>query len=128
MLGNVYSTGTFTGTAIFDSFTLDAGDTPDIFVIKQNPNGEVLWITQFDCPDFNLIRAESIVVDTQGNVYTAGYFYDSITIGDTILTSSEQETRSAFVTKQDTSGNVLWAKKLGKQIIFLSKNDDRYLR
>jgi len=81
--------------------------------MKQNPNGDVLWVTQFDGTDITGVK--SIVVDSQNNVYTTGYFRgNSITIGNSILTSSEQEIENAFVTKQDTSGNVLWAEKIGQ--------------
>jgi len=111
-VGNVYATGTFTGTAIFDSFTLDAGNSPDIFVVKQDSSGNTLWATHFG--GTNISGVQSIVADSQGNVYTTGYFYDNITIGNSTLTSSEQQTKSAFVVKHDTSGNVLWAKKIGQ--------------
>jgi len=110
---NVYTIGTFNGIANFDSFTLDAGNSSDIFVLKQNSSGNVLWVTPFTTPQNSIgLVSESIVLDTQGNIYTSGYFSsDSITLGDITLTRSVEETTNAFITKQDSSGNVLWAKK-----------------
>jgi len=110
--GNVYSTGTFSGVATFDYFTLDSGNSPDIFVLKQDYNGEVLWVTQFG--ETNISGSQSIIVDTQGSVYTIGYFRNNITIGNINLTGYNSETRNFFISKQDTSGNVLWVKEIGQ--------------
>jgi len=69
-LGNVYTIGTFIGTAVFDSFTLDAGNSSDIFVVKQNSSGDVLWVTAFTTPqNSSPATSKSIVLDTQGNIY-----------------------------------------------------------
>jgi len=110
-LGNVYVAGNFLGTVTFDSFTLNSGNSPDVFVLKQDASGNVLWVTHFG--GTNISDVQSIVADSQGSAYTIGYFYENITLGN-ITISSEQQTRSYFIAKQDTSGNVLWAKKIGQ--------------
>ena len=49
--------------------------------------------------------------DNQGNLYMAGFFYESATFGSTILTSTGG--RDLFVAKLDPAGNWLWVKRSG---------------
>jgi len=116
--GNIYTTGRFSGTATFGTFTLDAQSDSDIFVVKQDSEGNVLWVSQFVGTQNFLLppsSSQTIVADTQGNVYTVGNFgADSITFGDFILTRPTGATINTFVVKQDPLGNVLWAKNFGE--------------
>jgi len=112
--GNVYITGVFTGEATFGSITLNAGNVADIFVVKQDGYGNVLWATQFsDIQDSSIVIPQSIAVDTQGNIYTVGHFANTVTFEDITLTRGEEAINNAFIVKQNESGNVLWAKKFG---------------
>jgi len=117
---NVYTTGTFTGIATFDNITLNTGssNTVNIYIVKQDPLGNVLWATNFgNTQNFGSIRPFSIVADSQDNVYTIGTFsdYDSLTFGNiTLIRSSPEGIDNAFIVKQDSSGNVLWAKILNQ--------------
>ena len=119
-LGNIYTTGSFNGTASFGSYTFTSNTNErSIYVVKQNTSGQVLWATQFSSPwttipqDFLSI---GITTDTQGNIYTTGTFRaDTATFGDITLERitlgfSPYDT---FVVKQNTSGQVLWAKNFG---------------
>lgn len=125
--GNVYTTGLFSGTATFGSVTLTGEPaSQDIFVVKQNSSGQVLWAEKFfgswigGTPQF---QSTGITVDTQGNVYTTGYFSDgygggTATFGDITLTFITETTTGnsgtdIFVVKQDATGQVLWAKNFG---------------
>src|SRR5690554_6880835 len=124
--GNVYTTGLFSGIATFGSFTLTGEPTSqDIFVVKQNASGQVLWAEKFfgsfsgGTPQF---QSTSIAVDSQGNLYTTGYFSDgygsgTATFGNITLTFITETTGNVgadiFVVKQDSSGQVLWAKNFG---------------
>jgi len=112
--GNIYTAGAFSSTTTFGTFTLQAESSSDIFVVKQDPSGEVVWVTPFvGTQSFSVYQA--IVTDSQGNVYTAGNFRDeSITFGDFTLTRPVGATVNAFIVKQDPSGNVLWAKNFGE--------------
>lgn len=57
----------------------------------------------------------SIVVDAQGNIYTTGYFYDTVDFDPGVGVFNITSTGSAdvFITKFDASGNFVWAKNLG---------------
>ena len=57
----------------------------------------------------------SMAVDSSGNVYTTGYFYDTVDFdpgaGTANLTSNGLY--DVFVSKLDSSGNLVWAKQFG---------------
>ena len=110
-LGNTYVTGAFNGTATFGNTTLTSTSFgySDAFIAKFDSNKNVLWAQKLGgtLTDFGL----GITVDGAGNSYATGFFSGIATFGSTTLTSADDE--DAFITKLDSSGNVLWAQKLG---------------
>jgi hypothetical protein len=74
--GNVYTTGSFYGTADFDpgpgTFNLTSAGDGDIFISKLDDSGNFVWAKHMGgfYDDF----ANSIAVDEFGNVYTTGSF------------------------------------------------------
>ena len=114
---NIYVTGLFYETAYFSSDSLipgltSAGDR-DVFVAKLNSNGHLIWAKGFG--GSNKDYANSIAVDNAGNVYTTGVFngtadFDPGT-GAYNLTSKGHD--DVFVSKLNSSGNLVWAKALG---------------
>jgi hypothetical protein len=89
--GNYYVTGNYTGAVTFGSFTLTNLGQTDIFVVKYNASGTVLWAQKYG--DANIQQANSIAVDATGNCYIGGY-------SDVFL----------FYAKYNASGVVQWTK------------------
>lgn len=122
-LGNVYTTGTFNNIATFGSITLTTTTGRSIFVVKQDALGTVLWVKEFVSewtPEIYGFTATGIATDTQGNIYTTGYFGgETSTFGNITLTRSSVSTTvsnkpsDTFVVKQNASGQVLWAENFG---------------
>ncbi|MCP4645667.1 MAG: hypothetical protein GY851_34800, partial [bacterium] len=115
--GNVYATGTFQATADFDpgagtTNLTSAGDT-DIFVQKLDASGALVWAKQMSGPRFEY--GLSVAVDSTGNVYTTGWFQETVdfdpSAGTTNLTSAGSE--DIFVQKLDASGALVWVKQMG---------------
>jgi hypothetical protein len=105
--GSVYVAGTFTGTVAFGSTKLtDAGGQGSGFVAKFTSTGSVAWARVVNS---NQVFEEvfGLAVDPAGNVYAAGAFDGTITIGSTTLTSGSGF--GAFVTKLNSSGAFQWA-------------------
>jgi hypothetical protein len=116
LLGNVYITGSFKGTADFDpgvgvyNLTSNSGD--QIFISKLNSSGAFVWAKNMR----GIGNGFSIAIDMANNVYTTGrYLYTvdfdpgagvynltSVGAGDDI-----------FVSKLDASGAFVWAKRMG---------------
>ncbi|MFZ5799347.1 MAG: hypothetical protein ACOY3O_13140 [Thermodesulfobacteriota bacterium] len=119
-LGNVYTTGYFVGTVDFDP---GAGSAPrtsegssDIFISKLDGNGNFVgaWTMGGTADDYGY----GILVDGGGNIYSTGYFKNTVdfdpdpAIGATYpLTSAGIE--DIFLSKLDNSGNFVWANKIG---------------
>ncbi|MEO8150374.1 MAG: T9SS type A sorting domain-containing protein [Bacteroidia bacterium] len=114
--GNVLVTGDFQSVSVtFGTTTLtNAGSisTNDIFVVKYDASGNVLWAKSAGGNSTDYVRG--ISTDASGNVLITGSFQsDSISFGTTTLTNASAGNNDIFVAKYDVSGNVLWAKSAG---------------
>ena len=109
--GNVYAAGYFLSLTInFGTTVLTNVAFEDIFLVKYDYSGNVLWAKSFG-GDYDE-RARALAVDAAGNVLMAGIFASStLTFGSTTLVLAGNT--DLFVTKFDSAGNVLWAKSAG---------------
>src|SRR6185312_3728079 len=110
---NVYMTGTFGGNSQVGTFSLSSTgiNNYNIFLIKYNTNGNVLWAKQSKLPSANSYGfVSSVATDKFGNIFITGYFQDTISFGPFSLTSRDSST-NIFLVKYDSSGTVLWAKQ-----------------
>ena len=114
---NVYITGGFDDTVDFDPgmgvTKLTAVGKKDIFIQKLDANGNFLWAKSFGGRDYD--RGTSIAVDADGNVYTTGYFIDTVDFdpGPDSMKISAVGLWDSFIQKLDANGNLLWAKSIG---------------
>jgi hypothetical protein len=115
--GNIYMTGSFSGTADFDpgpgTFYLTSAGAGDIFVIKTDAQGHFIWARAMggDTDDIGL----SIALDGEGNIYTIGNFTGLADLdpGPGVFGLSSNGLRDFFILKLDTSGSFLWAVGIG---------------
>lgn len=122
--GNIYVTGSFNGTSDFDPSTAvfnrtSAGAT-DIFILKLDNNGDFVWAKTIGGISFYGDESFSIATDASGNVFTTGYFNEKVDFdpGAGVFNldfSSGSCTNCAqiFISKLDTNGNFVWAKRGG---------------
>jgi Ca2+-binding RTX toxin-like protein len=106
--GNLYLTGGFSSSINFGSTTLTSAGSDDIFVSKLDSSGNVVWAKSFGGSGTDKAKT---MLDKAGNLYLTGSFSNSISFGSTTLTSTGDT--DAFITKLDSSGNVIWAKNFG---------------
>ena len=107
--GNVFITGNFTGTISFGDVTLESAGSGDIFIVKYDAGGDLLWAQQ--AGGSSDILAHDIAVDNAGNCYIIGDFYDTAIFGDkTTYSTSAQD---VFTVKYDADGYALWAASCG---------------
>jgi len=114
---NVYIIGGFDDTVDFDPgmgvTKLTAVGKKDIFIQKLDANGNFLWAKAFGGRDYD--AGTSIAVDADGNVYTTGYFIDTVDFdpGPDSMKISAVGLWDSFIQKLDANGNFLWAKSFG---------------
>ncbi|HNR21025.1 MAG TPA: T9SS type A sorting domain-containing protein [Bacteroidia bacterium] len=103
--GDIYLTGKFQGTVIFDTDTAIASfNYDDMYVTKTDLSGNLQWLKTTGISD---IRGIDISVMNNGNVLIAGYFRDSVSFGTIMLydTGSNQ----SFCAELSATGNWEWA-------------------
>ncbi len=115
--GNVYTTGSFGGTADFDPgpgvFSLTSAGMADGFISKLDAGGNFVWAKQLGGSLNDLGR--SIAVDASGNLYVTGSFYGTADFdpGPGTLNLTSAGAWDFFIMKLDTDGNLAWAKAFG---------------
>ncbi|ERJ57861.1 hypothetical protein M472_16255 [Sphingobacterium paucimobilis HER1398] len=114
--GDVYTTGSFVGTADFDPGSgvynlVGQGSTTDIFVQKLDRDGNFVWAIGMGGPTNDV--GYSLGVDAAKNVYVTGNFTGIATFGNVTLNAGTTGARDIFVTKINANGTVSWAKSMG---------------
>jgi hypothetical protein len=115
--GNIYVAGTFQGTVDFNpdigTNNLTSVGGIDIFICKYDSNGNFIWAKSFGSTVSDYCK--SIFVDFQGNVYATGYFQSTTDFdpGTGTFTLSSSGSSDIYITKLDSNGNFIWAKKMG---------------
>ncbi len=105
----MYATGYFEGYVRFGNITLTSAGEHDVYLVKYDAAGNVLWAQQAGGTGED--QAYGISVDATGNVYVTGSFETTATFGGTALTSVGYT--DIFIAKYNAAGNILWAKRAG---------------
>jgi len=114
--GNVYITGYF-------SLNLGGGISSnggyDIFIAKLDSNGNIVWIKSMGGTSSDY--GESITTDASGNVYTTGFFYNTVDFnpGSGVSNLVSNGGYDIFIQKLDANGNFLWLNLWEAQVLIL---------
>ncbi|MFT5920647.1 MAG: hypothetical protein ACI9FU_002469, partial [Granulosicoccus sp.] len=126
--GNIYTTGTFIGTADFDPSTeVDEHSAynwdpfypkTDLFISKLDSDGEFVWAKAIGGPYDD--QGSSIAVDGSGNSYITGFYYDTVDFdpnagvnNQTASITNNAPRKEVFVMKLNTLGNLEWVNSIG---------------
>ena len=115
--GNLYISGSFSGTVDFDPtptinmVTSVKGN--DIFIAKYNSSGQLVWVRGIG--GLSNEGGSNIVLDHQGNIYVVGEFGGTVDFdpGPSIYTLTAETFVNEFLLKLDPEGNFIWAKNFG---------------
>jgi hypothetical protein len=109
--GNLYIVGAFQNNDItFDTVTLKNINWMDMFIIKMNSNGDILWAKSAGGRGDDI--PYDVTIDEQGFVYVAGGFQsDTMYVEtDTLIQNGRV---AAFLIKYDSDGNMIFTKSAG---------------
>jgi hypothetical protein len=115
--GNIYTIGRFEGTADFDPgvgvFNLTSAGSFDVFISKLDASGNFVWAKQF--AGSSAAEGFRISIDAIGSVYATGRFQGTVDFdpGPGVTNLSSAGVFDAFITKLDSFGDFIWAKRLG---------------
>ena len=109
--GNVLVAGFYSSATItFGMFTLTNTGGEDIFLVKYDVSGNVLWAKNFGGTGDD--EAISVAVDDSNHIIVTGnYTSSALVFGSTTLTNTGGD--DIFLYKCDANGNVIWAKSAG---------------
>lgn len=103
--GNSYVCGSFSGTITVGSTTLASKGGSDMYIIKYDPNGNILWAKAYGSAGED--EAKSIAIDNSGNIFIAG------SIGGTVNFDGKQvpfsQATDLFVASFNSNGQNLSA-------------------
>jgi hypothetical protein len=109
--GNAYMTGYFIDTVSFGAITLYneriwPSFNGDMFLIKYDANGNVLWAKQsIAASSASASAGKSTAVEGSGNIYVTGYIDDTVKIGAHTLISKNSD---PFLAKYTPAGSLIW--------------------
>lgn len=109
-------TGSFKGTATFGHISLTSGRFEDIFLVKYEPDGKVVWARKAGGTSWDFGR--NVAVDAAGNSYVTGHFlsataaFDLFTVKNTDI---NERFSDIFLAKYDADGKVVWVKSVGSR-------------
>lgn len=117
-LGNVYTTGYFSGTVDFDpgpaTYTLSSTGGTDIFVSKLDAAGNFVWAKTIG--GLGMDRGTALSIDPSMNLVIGGFFNSTVDFdpGSAVATvSATSSWDDAFFMKLDGNGNFLWVNQIG---------------
>lgn len=116
--GNVYVTGQFSNTVDFDPGAgvqnATANSSSNVYILKLDASGDFVWVNTYE-GFFSFGGGQSIVIDANGDLYTAGGFSSTVDFdpGNGTFNLSSFGANDIFISKLSASGNFVWAKNIG---------------
>lgn len=107
--GNIYVTGRFQGSALFDKTKLEGAGDDEIFLIKYDPSGKLVWAKRAGGKKED--ASYGLSMDGDGNIYMAGFFNDTAYFDKIQIISKGKE--DIFIAKFNQNGDVIWCKQAG---------------
>jgi len=112
--GNVLAGGQFRESVTFGPFTLGGPSIYGAFLVKYDPDGNVLWAREASGPapgggpESGGSVANAVAVDATDHVVVAGQYIETLSIGPFTLPNGGAN-EEGYAARYDADGNVLWA-------------------
>lgn len=112
--GNSYVTGYFSGTVTFGITTLTSAGSYDIFIIKYDPSGNIVWAKS--AGGNNTDYGYGISIDGSGNSYVSGAFFSGSSANFSGTTLAGAGSFDIFIAKYNSAGTLQWVKSAGSTL------------
>lgn len=106
--GNVYLSGSYSGTVNFGGINLTAATGSEMFLAKYGTNGGLQWLAR---GTGRSAEGRGISVDAAGNVFLIGSFRNTLLLENTSLVAAGAE--DLFVARYSPAGQLQWATSFG---------------
>ncbi|QDT57015.1 Beta-propeller repeat protein [Caulifigura coniformis] len=111
--GNVYVTGSFTGTTDFDPSSKVKSVTSSYsssFVMKLDTNGKFGWVSPFLSSAGSSSTVNSLEIDPSGSLVVGGSYNGTVDFNPGSGTTTLSSAGGGFVAKLNSSGSLAWAR------------------
>lgn len=108
---NAIVVGLFNGTGQFGTNQIASKGLSDLFVCKYDGDGTLLWAKGWGGSLED--AATATAVDTNGNIFVAGFYRGDVSLGGKALPPSPGNSLNAFIAKLSGAGDVQWARGIG---------------
>ena len=102
----IVAVGFFSDTVHFGTHQLVSNGNADIFMVKYDNTGSVVWANGYGSST-GLDLAAKIIADNSGNLYITGRFANAINFTGTAITGAGSS--DAYIAKFDNAGTPVWA-------------------
>jgi hypothetical protein len=106
--GDIFIVGTFSGEIALNGQKIGAAGSTDVFVLKLDKTGKMLWGKSFG--DAGAQEGQAVTVDSTGSVVIAGISTTPLNLGEPAMAMTPA---GLFVVKLDGDGKVLWSNGFG---------------
>jgi hypothetical protein len=113
--GNVYCSGSFSGTVQFQPGTgIQSNGDRDVFIEKFDPDGNLIWVKTVGGNSYD--EAIGLAIDQNEGLYISGAFYaaaDYNTEPDEEIILTPQGSTDIFIMKLNLDGDFQWVRQIG---------------
>ena len=106
---NVLTTGYLSSTVNFGGGVRISATTVTALVLKLDSFGSLVWVNAYGGQGAQ--EGLGIAADSSDNIFTTGYFYNTVDFGDGDVTSTGNE--DIYILKLNSSGSFQWIKTYG---------------
>jgi gliding motility-associated-like protein len=125
-LDNVYLAAYISTPTDFDpgpgNYILTPIGGNDAFVVKYDPNGNLVWAKQFGGPGDTVPRSNVLDIDNNNNIIVCGQFNNTVDFdpGPNTFNLTSSAHIQSFIVKLNNSGDFIWAKQFGNSPVVYS--------
>ncbi len=109
--GNIYMVGECKGAVRFGDVQIGIKDKYEVFVVKYDAQGKVVWVRNTAPSDSYETKGECVAADGKGKVYVGGAFTKSISLAGKQAVG--QGASDIFIARFTENGAVEWLKTWG---------------